>query len=358
MSTVETKSEVFHHVMQAGLLEAGADPYLTADEIPAWLNDSFIENILRKHYQDEALTVKNLKIRQCGGKGDSYASLMYRVGTFFCTGKDAESVKFLSLVVKTLPENEMAIEKLGNGNYNVQNKEMEMYARMIPEFRRLLESIGEDADIFPAVLAVEKSLDVIVLEDLTEKKFVMADRYIGLDLDHILMALRKLARMHAVSVMIHQKDPQAFENLDTGFFTRKTDAFHVMFESLCEALIEEVKTWEGFEYYAKKLTGVRKNLVVNAQRAFDCDDGDFHVLCHGDLWTNNLMYKYDEAGRPIDSVLLDFQFVSFGSPALDLIVSLNREKFNNGNRKFRNVNVISKIILSMKADQKIQFKEI
>ena len=94
-----------------------------------------------------------------------------------------------------------------------------------------------------------------------------------------------------------------------------------MFETLCEAFIEEVVTWEGFEYYARKLEQVRKNLIKNALRAFDCDDGDLHVLNHGDLWTNNLMFKYDEAENPIDAVLLDFQFTSYGSPALDLIVS-------------------------------------
>lgn len=163
---------------------------------------------------------------------------------------------------------------------------------------------------------------MIVLEDLAEKKFVMADRLKSLDLDHILMALRKLARMHATSAMILEKDPTAFAHLDTGFFTRKTDVFHVMFETICEALVEEVETWDGYEYYAKKLKKVRHSLIPNAQRSFDCDDGDFHVFTHGDLWTNNLMYTYDEAGAPKDCVLLDFQFACTGSPALDLMVRI------------------------------------
>lgn len=222
--------------------------------------------------------------------------------------------------MKTLPDQDLALEKLGTDNYNVQDKEMEMYQKLLPEFKKVLDSINEDSNIFPTVVAVDKALDVIVLEDLMEKKFVMADRLEGLNFEHITLTLRKLARMHAASIIIHQKNPNAFANFNTGLFTRKTDAFHVMFESLCDVLIEEVSTWDGYEYYAEKLKNVRKNLIENAQRAFDCDDGDLHVLNHGDLWTNNVMFTYDSFGSPIDAILMDFQFTAYGSPVLDLIV--------------------------------------
>lgn len=315
---VEISSEVISQLLPSAP-ESKVAEVLPADELPTWLNDLYIENILQKFCNNKKLKVKCLKITQCGGKGESYASVMYRVGTCFFDGKNLES-QFKSLIVKTLPANDMALNKLGSGNYNVQNKEMEMYKRILPEFKKILESINEDGDIFPGIVAVDKNLDVIVLEDLMEKKFVMADRLKGLDLDHITMSLRKLARMHAAGIVLHQKDPKIFEQFDTGFFTRKTDVFHVMFETLCDGFIEEVSSWEGYEYYAKKLKNVRKNLVKNAQKAFDCDESELNVLTHGDLWTNNIMFTYDKNGSPTDAVLLDFQFSSYGSVALDLIV--------------------------------------
>lgn len=321
MATFELNSEIINQGAQSQEIQGTDEGLLNEDEIPDWLNNTFIQNILQKFYHDENLTVKYLKIKQCGGKGDSYASTMFRIGTYFCDGKNRQTVQFRTLITKTLPQLDLALDKLGADNYNVQSKEMEMYQKVLPKFKIILESINEDADIFPGVVTVDKALDVIVLEDLAEKQFVMADRLKGLDLDHILLSLRKLARMHAASVIAHENDPNLFAHIDTGFFTRKTDVFHVMFESLCDAMIEEVSTWAGYEHYAKKLVKVRKSLIANAQRAFDCDDGDFHVLTHGDLWTNNLMFKYDQSGAPIDAVLLDFQFASLGSPALDLIVS-------------------------------------
>jgi Ecdysteroid kinase-like family len=298
---------------------------LSPDETPDWLNNLFVQNILQKHHCNDNLKVKYLRIQQCGGKGDSYASTMYRVGAFYCDVKTPEKLVSKSLIVKTLPAHEMAMEKLGSNNYNVQDKEMEMYEKFLPQFRDILEAIDEDAEIFPAMLAVDKKLDVIVLEDLAERKFVMCDRLKSLDLDHILMSLRKLARMHAASAVIYAKNPETFAHLDTGFFTRKTDVFHVMFESLCDGFIEEISSWEGYEYYAKKVVNVRKSLVKNAQKAFDHEEGDFLVLNHGDLWTNNLMFTYGPDGKPADCVLLDFQFSAVGSAALDLIVSTNSD---------------------------------
>jgi Ecdysteroid kinase-like family len=326
----EISSEMInqHLTPPAALIEAKVE-LLSADEIPIWLNDLYVQNILQKFHCNDNLKVKNLQIQQCGGKGDSYASVMYRVGANYFDLKAPEKAVKKSLIVKTLPEHEMALEKLGSSNYNVQDKEMEMYQKFLPQFKDVLDTINEDSKIFPGMMAVDKKLDVIVLEDLAEQKFVMADRLKGLDLNHIQMTLRKLARMHAASAVIYQRNPEAFAHLDTGFFTRKTDVFHVMFESLCDGFIEEISTWKDFDYYTKKVVNVRKTLVKNAQNAFDCEDGDFLVLNHGDLWTNNVMFTYGKDGNPVDCVLLDFQFSAIGSAALDLIVSLQRLPVEN-----------------------------
>lgn len=44
----------------------------------------------------------------------------------------------------------------------------------------------------------------------------------------------------------------------------------------------------------------------------------FVVLCHGDFWCNNVMFRYDERDIPEQCLLLDFQLANFNSPAFDL----------------------------------------
>lgn len=74
---VEVNSKVIKQLLPTGLAEPKVVELLTAEEIPLWLNDLFIESILQKFCNNRSLKVKYLKIAQCGGKGESFASTMY-----------------------------------------------------------------------------------------------------------------------------------------------------------------------------------------------------------------------------------------------------------------------------------------
>lgn len=43
----------------------------------------------------------------------------------------------------------------------------------------------------------------------------------------------------------------------------------------------------------------------------------YKVLNHGDIWINNIMFTYNEAGHPVDLVLIDFQMSFYTSPGID-----------------------------------------
>jgi len=302
------------------------DDVVDVNQIPEWLNKNLLEDVLCKHFKSMDVRVKFLKVMHCGGKGENFASVMYRVGTYYFHQKSPEKIEFISCILKTLPQTDMALDKLGSENYNVQNKEMIFYQQIIPEFEEILSRIGENGKTFPGVMAVYLDLNLIVLEDLNERNFVMANRLTGLDMNHVKLSLKCLARMHVASVILHEKDKNVFKDFDTGFYTRRTDAFHVFFKSGLEVLSNEVEKWTDWKesaYYAKKLKEMIPNLIENGRKSFDCEDGDFNCLNQGDLWTNNVMFQYNASNYPAKAVLLDFQFLFFGSAALDLHVSIH-----------------------------------
>lgn len=48
-------------------------------------------------------------------------------------------------------------------------------------------------------------------------------------------------------------------------------------------------------------------------------DTKFNVMCHGDLWINNLMFKYDSCDRVCGVKLIDLQTVRYTSPVMDIL---------------------------------------
>lgn len=270
--------------------------------VPSFLNFEYFENILQKYYRDNTLKVISAKVGPCGAPGDGFASTMYRVEIHTEQG-EKKIPKRGNFIVKMMPTLQLAIDKLGSGSFDVQTKEMEIFQQVFPEFIKTLKKINEDKNIFPKAIAVDRIKDVLILEDLNDKKFVMADRKACLDSEHLKLSLAKLARFHAASMISMEKDPKIFENY-VGMFSRKTSAFHDYISSHMDALINEISTWDDHETYLKKLRLLRKNLFEELFKTTDNDPGEIKVLLHGDLWVNNIMFSYDNHGSLNDAIIV------------------------------------------------------
>jgi aminoglycoside phosphotransferase (APT) family kinase protein len=84
---------------------------------------------------------------------------------------------------------------------------------------------------------------------------------------------------------------------------------------MSRTLVEELDTWpEEWHSYADRLRAQADLLMVRVQEATRRDEEGFNVLTHGDPWVNNILFQEDT-----DAVrLLDFQFLHFTSPVVDL----------------------------------------
>jgi len=54
----------------------------------------------------------------------------------------------------------------------------------------------------------------------------------------------------------------------------------------------------------------------------EVDPNDFNVLNHGDSWSNNIMFQYDEFGKIKEVYMVDYQVSKYGSVAQDLLYFL------------------------------------
>ncbi|KAG8241074.1 hypothetical protein J6590_095164 [Homalodisca vitripennis] len=76
---------------------------------------------------------------------------------------------------------------------------------------------------------------------------------------------------------------------------------------------------KGYESYGdlmlSKVDGIWEYLV----KVFKPRKQAVNVLNHGDLWVNNMMFKYNSPETPDAVKLVDFQYPRYPSPAVDLI---------------------------------------
>jgi hypothetical protein len=124
----------------------------------------------------------------------------------------------------------------------------------------------------------------------------MADRTVGLDMKHCLLVMKTLAQSHAASAVLHLKDPEIFKPLGEDFYCERQRKFlEMFFQSSMQNVAKEVENWPLYsDRFACKLHRLADKSVDILIKDMQRNDEDFNVLVHGDLWLNNMMFRYTE----------------------------------------------------------------
>lgn len=78
------------------------------------------------------------------------------------------------------------------------------------------------------------------------------------------------------------------------------------------------KDVEGFQEISRRLKMLSPTFLEKLRQVYVQDEGKFlHVLNHGDFHFGNLMYR-GEIAEAADILMIDFQFLSWTSPASDI----------------------------------------
>jgi hypothetical protein len=178
---------------------------------------------------------------------------------------------------------------------------------IIPAVYRLLEdkSPGQFQPCAPRCLYYQSGspTPAIVLDDLKEQGFRMADRTDGLDMKHCLLVMKTLAQLHAASAVLHLKDPEIFKLFGESFFCERQRKYMEMsFQSTMECLAKEVENWPLYsDRFACKLHRLADKAVDILIKDLERNDDDFNVFTHGDFWLNNTMFRYsDDTDEVVD----------------------------------------------------------
>ncbi|XP_016659180.1 uncharacterized protein LOC100164898 [Acyrthosiphon pisum] len=215
------------------------------------------------------------------------------------------------------------------------HNEITMYERIIPflfECHRSMAGVGNWPTFARFFYGRNKcgeffERDLIVLENVNPLGFRLSEDRPFLDYDHLVIALQALAKFHGLSYTAKYKDPDRFQKIimdirDTQFdldgqWLFKNNALSRFGKRGVDQLLER-----SGDLYRDNEHLRRLNMLIddgeNSLRRALVPREPFSVMCHGDFNRNNVLFRYDEAGHPVDVLLFDFGTPRYGSPALDL----------------------------------------
>lgn len=175
------------------------------------------------------------------------------------------------------------------------NTEIHFYESIAPVYERLQTHLPlKDGTLeFPTLYATSEEYlrEFIVLEDLESRGYRLAA---VLDYDHARLAIRALAKFHALSLILQLKEPKEFYEI-----TRKLT--YDIFASSYDYDASGVRHYgeQAYDKFIKVLNNENSRMQLSAKRATFVDhlkmllgSGNIKVISHGDYWINNIMFQY------------------------------------------------------------------
>lgn len=277
------------------------------ETLPSWLDLNVINKIVGKKLGADSYDVIGSARCDVDEKaGDHYLSEIIH---FLVKVKTSRGEKTYRFVIKDMAKRMSDFIIYVKG----VEKEVSMYNSILPNINEMLEE-----KITPEMF-YESENRCIVLDDLSSKGFRIADRLALLDYEQSRMALITLGKFHAAGVKYYQISPKKFDVVgkETLYSGRKCCIPYYFGYTNIKAFLEILRSIEGGLPFIDLVEKLSETFWEDLIKAIDTEYG-FKVLNHGDFWTTNILYRYDNNNKVADCKLIDFQLTRFSSPTLDL----------------------------------------
>ncbi|XP_064121418.1 uncharacterized protein LOC135225820 isoform X2 [Macrobrachium nipponense] len=259
-------------------------------------------------------------------RGDHYIDVIS--GLYVRYGKGNTQNDETYIVKLSAPQATKALrDMVAQGN----KKEILFYRELLPALNSELIKVGLNPLLTPQCLYANQVSEnsVLILTDLRSRNFKKFHGKNCLDIPHTRLILQELARFHSSSLLLKAaQGPQfvsKYDFLDKEWYNVTEDAidfFITLFDGNIENAVAILKILEGDEGTIRWLQTIKHNVYKILEEMMKRDTV-FTTVCHGDCLNNNVLFRYDEYGNPVEALLLDFQIVRRASLVTDLHLLLN-----------------------------------
>lgn len=248
----------------------------TLPALPSWLNQQYLEKVLQDSEKDQTIKLSSYDMSPAVAKGNNFASVILRCRLkYIQKGENKEK----SIIIKAALQNDLLDQ------FDSQNVEIAAYGRIFPRVHELLRSIGDESQLCPKTLVIDKERKTLIFEDLKDMGYRMGDRKIGVDMDHVKLVVGAHAKLHACSMVIKERYAEKFEEFRRGLYFEEAGLWLDFVRTMFREVSEAVRYWNGFEKYGEKLKNMEKFVAEQACQIIKERNEATSVLCHGDCWT-------------------------------------------------------------------------
>ncbi|XP_073842725.1 uncharacterized protein [Musca autumnalis] len=288
-----------------------------ASIVPKWIEAKLFETSL-KEVETEFKEIIDFKVDAALAPGENYATVMLKAE--FVIKLNDDSTKPISFMLKVGHDSEFFREMMEN--HNMFGAESGMYRDIVPEMEQMYADVGVSVNFGAKSYTLPTQQPYILLENLKERGFRNVNRLDGLDMDHVKSVLQKMAQWHAASaVRVATKGMYPEIYLDGMLQPKMFDIMKGFLDASSKIILECVKEYSNSDTYYDEVIQIQNNLADAVfKTAEHKHDDSFKVLNHGDAWSNNIMFRYEEdTGKILDTYFVDYQMPRYASPAQDLL---------------------------------------
>ncbi|XP_049871023.1 uncharacterized protein LOC126370249 [Pectinophora gossypiella] len=232
--------------------------------------------------------------------------------------------KALPLVVKLPPRDPFG--RLFVAEAQFDTREILFYTELAPALNRLAEEALGPGEGLPIPKCIKARLpdeiggdSELVLEDVTSVGFEAADFAEGLSEDRARSALHAVARLHALSLALREREGPLDQRFDFLFPCERAAAGYLrlvrrglpQLEAFLRGRADCVEEAAAVSVLCARAPSLLGTLLRPAEPA---------PLAHADFWSGNLLFKENDGVS--ECIALDWQMVSLGRPMDDVALLL------------------------------------